>query len=79
MLESLNVLAVLKRGYAIVKQGDGHVVPSAAGVADGMALTLQFYDGERRAVAGEGGVAKSVKKPKAVKAPQANQPGLFDG
>jgi exodeoxyribonuclease VII large subunit len=35
MLESLNVLAVLKRGYAIVKQ-EGHVVASAAALAPGL-------------------------------------------
>ncbi len=76
MLESLNVLAVLKRGYTLVKTADGVVVPSAAALADGMPLRLQFHDGEREAISGAGGKpAKSAaRKPK----PAAPQPGLFD-
>lgn len=64
MLESLNVLAVLKRGYAIVKTAEGQVIQSAALVPEGTAIRLQFADGEREAV---------TKKGKATK-----QPGLFD-
>lgn len=76
MLESLNVLAVLKRGYAIVKTADGAVVPQAAALADGVALRLQFHDGERDAVSGKGGSTKPAsRKAKAAVAPQ---PGLFD-
>ena len=70
MLESLNVLAVLKRGYAIVKTAEGHVVPSAAALADGTSIRLQFHDGERAAVSGTGGKTKKAKA--------AAQPGLFD-
>lgn len=74
MLESLNVLAVLKRGYAIVKTAEGQVVPAAAGLADGQALKLQFHDGERDAVSGKGG-SKPVRKTKTAAPTQA---GLFD-
>lgn len=70
MLESLNVLAVLKRGYAIVKTADGTVIPAAAGLADGTAIRLQFHDGERSAVTGNGTKARKSKVEK--------QPGLFD-
>ena len=73
MLESLNVLAVLKRGYALVKTADGAVIPSAAALADGAPIMLQFHDGERRAVAGDGSA-----KPAAKKKAETKQPGLFD-
>lgn len=75
MLESLNVLAVLKRGYAIVKTVDGQVIPDAAALGEGTAIRLQFHDGERRAVSGQGGTpgSKPRKGTAAVK-----QPGLFD-
>ncbi len=71
MLESLNVLAVLKRGYALVKTADGTVVPSAATLADGMAIRLQFHDGEKRAVAGGKPAAKKKES-------SAKQASLFD-
>lgn len=74
MLESLNVLAVLRRGFAIVKDAQGHVVPHAAGIASGQALTLQFHDGQKQVVA-DGAAAPRPRKPKA--APE-NQGGLFD-
>ncbi len=73
MLESLNVLAVLKRGFALVKHTDGHIISSAAGLADGQAVTLQFHDGERRAVTGNAAAKPATKKPA-----HAKQPGLFD-
>ncbi len=76
MLESLNVLAVLKRGYAIVKTSAGQVVPSAAALVEGAALTLQFHDGERQAVSGAGGKPARAKKAKTPA--NAPQPGLFD-
>ena len=72
MLESLNVLAVLKRGYALVKTADGAVIPSAAALPDGASIRLQFHDGERSAVTG--GAKPAVKKKPEVKP----QPGLFD-
>jgi len=70
MLESLNVLAVLKRGFALVKTEDGKVIPSAAALPQGASLRLQFYDGERAAFTGD--------KPSAKKTKPGAQPGLFD-
>ena len=73
LLESLNVLAVLKRGFAIVKTADGVVVPSAALMPEGAALRVQFHDGERSVISSDGG-----KKPTAKKAMPVPQGGLFD-
>jgi len=43
---------VLERGYAVVRDADRKAVISAAKVATGMALTLEFSDGEVGATAG---------------------------
>ena len=45
-LELLSPLAVLGRGYALVKNGDGKLVARAANVKQGDRLTLRFEDGE---------------------------------
>lgn len=70
LLESLNVMNVMKRGFALVKEGS-QVLTSAAAIQPGAALTLQFHDGER-AVTADGG-AKKAKKTKS-----GAQAGLFD-
>lgn len=71
MLESLNVLAVLKRGFAIVKNADGRVITAAASMPANGSLTVQFHDGERIVQAG----SASSPKPRRAK---STQPGLFD-
>ncbi len=73
MLESLNVLGVLKRGFALVKDAQGHVIASAAAMPAAGSVTLQFHDGERVVAAGAGGGA-----PARPRATRETQPGLFD-
>jgi exodeoxyribonuclease VII large subunit len=70
LLESLNVMNVMKRGFALVKDAQERVVTSALAVSAGQVLSLQFADGVK-AVTANGG-----KKPAKPTAPQA---GLFDG
>jgi exodeoxyribonuclease VII large subunit len=72
MLESLNVLSVLKRGFALVKDAGGQVMKSAAAMPEAGAFTVQFHDGER--VLHAGGAAPTKRSAKA----PAKQPGLFD-
>jgi exodeoxyribonuclease VII large subunit len=50
MLESYSYENVLKRGYALVLNGEGHLVAAAADAHSGDAVTLRFHDGERGAV-----------------------------
>ncbi len=73
MLESLNVLNVLKRGFVLVKDAGGQVVQSAAVAAKQASLTLQFHDGVQVVSTGEGNAAP---KPRSKK--PAEQPTLFD-
>ncbi|MFZ4541237.1 MAG: exodeoxyribonuclease VII large subunit [Rickettsiales bacterium] len=76
MLESLNVLSVLKRGFVLLKQG-AHVITSAAAMPADGALTLQFHDGERGVTVGNA-TSASPTKPRSKKI-LVQQPGLFDG
>jgi exodeoxyribonuclease VII large subunit len=45
-LDMLSPLAVLGRGYALVKDETGHLVARAASVKEGQDLSLRFEDGE---------------------------------
>ena len=74
LLESLSYERVLGRGYALVRDAAGHAVTSAAGVAPGTALEIEFADGRLRATA-DGGPepAHARKRPE----PKKNQGSLF--
>ncbi len=48
LLESLNVDSVLKRGFAIVRDGAGNLVTAAALVPITGTLSLTFHDGEKK-------------------------------
>jgi len=80
MLESLNVLAVMQRGFVLVKSADGAVVKQAAALADGQEVQLQFHDGVRAASIGSspGGRAAAPTKPRSKKPVPESQGGLFD-
>jgi exodeoxyribonuclease VII large subunit len=42
---ALSPLATLQRGYSVLQDADGHVVTSAAAVAEGAALSVRVADG----------------------------------
>ena len=68
LLESLSYERVLGRGFALVRDTVGHAVTSAAGIAPGAALEIEFADGRLRATAeGGSGAAPARKKPEAKK------------
>jgi exodeoxyribonuclease VII large subunit len=50
-LDSASYQSVLARGFALVRDADGHAVTAASRVAAGQALRLAFADGEVRATA----------------------------
>ena len=55
LLNAYSYRKVLERGFALVRDGDGHPLRSAAAVASGMRLDIEFADGRVAAVAdGEG-------------------------
>ena len=71
LLGSLGYRAVLASGYALVRDGDGHPVRSAADVAPGQALAIEFADGT---IAATVDGAKQKRWP----ASGARQASLFD-
>ncbi len=44
-VRSLSPLATLERGYAVVQDGDGHVVTGTGQVRDGQSLQVRLHDG----------------------------------
>lgn len=55
--------ATLARGYAVVRDGDGHVVKLAADIGPGAALDLQFQDGHKAARATRSRPAARARRP----------------
>jgi exodeoxyribonuclease VII large subunit len=56
-LESASYQSVLARGFALVRDVEGHAVTAAAKVSPGQALRLAFADGDVR-VQAEGGTTR---------------------
>ena len=61
-LESASYQSVLARGFALVRDAEGHAITAAARVAPGQALRLTFGDGDLRATA-DGHAAPPRRKP----------------
>lgn len=53
LMDAFSFENVLRRGFAIVRSGEGEILRSAAGVSAGDALNVQFSDGVITAQAGE--------------------------
>jgi exodeoxyribonuclease VII large subunit len=62
LLASLSYRSVLARGYALVKDADGHLVHQQAGLLPGTPVTIEFADGDVNATIAGSPVIK--KKPK---------------
>ncbi|HVI30057.1 exodeoxyribonuclease VII large subunit [Hansschlegelia sp.] len=78
LARSLSHEGVLERGYALALGPDGHLLPRAASVAPGQALTLRFFDGEVAATAEGAGFERAARRPAAKpRPPGAPQPDLF--
>ncbi|APF38904.1 exodeoxyribonuclease VII large subunit [Chelatococcus daeguensis] len=85
LLESLSHKGVLARGYAVVLDNARRPVRSVADLSEGMAVSLQLADGERRAtIADEEGAApaRTASRPRGKAregaVPATRQASLFD-
>jgi exodeoxyribonuclease VII large subunit len=78
LLNSLGYKGVLARGYALVKDAQGNLVRSSAGLAPGDAIAVEFADGEVSAVVGDGAVPPLLPTPAKPKKPKPG-PGSDDG
>ncbi len=65
LFASLGYKSVLARGFALVRDDAGTPLRAAAGLAPGMAISIEFSDGRVAAVTGEGGgAAPETPKPR---------------
>lgn len=76
VLQSLSYKNVLSRGYALVRDREGHAVKLAAELGEGAAVSITFADGTVSAVAGARSdevpsARPAAAKPKAAKPPAA--------
>jgi exodeoxyribonuclease VII large subunit len=81
LYDTLNYTAVLKRGYAIVKDASGTLVKTAAELKTGTALRLEFADGEASAVASGSATPRAPSYRvggRRKKIPDGSQGSLFD-
>lgn len=76
LLETLSYRATLARGYAVVRDTDGALVPKAEGVTSGAGLEVEFADGRVNVVASGGSAPPS--KPRKAAAKKAGDQGAFD-
>lgn len=66
LLESYSFRNVLDRGFALVRDADGHVLRRAADASDGQKVSLHFADGTAGATIGAADAAASPAKPQPV-------------
>ncbi len=72
LLAAFSYREVLKRGFALVRDGDGHPLRAAASVSGGMRLDIEFADGRVVATAdGDSPPRERTPQPRAVEAPAA--------
>ena len=64
LFDSLNYKSVLARGFALVRDGEGVVLRSAAAIAEGQKLVLEFVDGTADAIGGRSARPKTGGKTK---------------
>ncbi len=80
LLDAYSYHGVLKRGFALVRDGDGSPLRSAANVAGGMRLDIEFSDGRVAAVTDGGGTAASpAETPKSSSKPRSRGGGGSGG
>jgi exodeoxyribonuclease VII large subunit len=64
LLTSLSYKSVLARGYAVIKDSDGHLVHQRAGLTPGDAVSIEFADGAVGAtIAGSPAIKKKPRPP----------------
>lgn len=73
LLHALGYRSVLGRGYAIVRDGSGHMVRRRSGVSLNDALDIEFADGHIAATAGKPGSGKNADQSRPGKRKQGAQ------
>ncbi|MEO9877679.1 MAG: exodeoxyribonuclease VII large subunit, partial [Anderseniella sp.] len=76
LLRAFSYQAVLERGFALVRDGDGQPVRTVAATSAGMGVSIEFADGQADAVIGVKGTKKSGSS---VKSSGGGKPGGGQG
>jgi exodeoxyribonuclease VII large subunit len=63
LLAAFSYRGVLERGFALVRDGDGHPLRAATAVGAGMRLDIEFADGHVGAVAGDSRIMRAAETP----------------
>jgi len=75
LLSAFSYREVLKRGFALVRDGEGHPLRAAAGVSSGMRLDIEFADGRVAATAdGDGPPRQHAAQPRVAETPRPSKP-----
>jgi len=74
MLEAFSFENVLKRGFVVVRDEAGKLVPDAGLVSDGQMLELQFREGKRLGVRAGNAPVAPIKKPAKKPSPKKEDP-----
>jgi exodeoxyribonuclease VII large subunit len=74
ILQSLSYENVLKRGYALVRDGTGSIVKAASSLSLNQAVAIQFADGTISAVTSEGGTAPQQPVKRRAEKPVPTEP-----
>jgi exodeoxyribonuclease VII large subunit len=77
LLSSLGYRQVLARGFALVRDHDGHPLRRAAGIAEGARLDIEFADGHKAAIAATQQDPVPVKRPASNGRRKRDQGSLF--
>ncbi len=79
LLRAFSYQAVLERGFALVRDGDGQPLRTASATEAGMSISIEFADGRTDAVIGVRGAGKSASVGKIADAgkPGGGQGSLF--
>jgi exodeoxyribonuclease VII large subunit len=75
LLKAFSYQGVLKRGFALVRDGEGRPLRAAAGVSSGMRLDIEFADGHVGAVVDGEAKAQPPAAPRAKPRPRGEGPG----
>ena len=74
LLSAFSYREVLRRGFALVRDGEGHPLHAATGIAAGTRLDIEFADGRLAAVADGAAPVPSAPAPKPRRAPAQSKP-----
>ena len=78
MLEAYSFENVLERGFTVIRDEKGILIPEAEKISNGQILDIQFRGNKHIQATASSGKTKAIKKPARKKQTDQNQQSLFD-